>query len=148
MDYHHHHPTAIHPFFMLASMPSDMLMPERLIRRLLLLAHIPHHDATLLPCVRLLPCIRLLIPWLRAWHALIIRIVAPPALPIAIALNAIAASGAAAAREQPEEARGPTKRHGQPRPDIDIAPHGAVDVVVLERGVEGAGEGGVEDGGG
>lgn len=123
-------------------------MPEWLIRRLLLLAHVPHHDPVLLPRIApRLMCIRLLIARLRARHALVVRIVVPFPLSIAIPFDAITAARAAAAREQPEEARRPAKRHRQPRPDIDSASHRAVDVVVLERGVEGAGERGVQNSG-
>jgi len=119
-------------------------MPIRLIRRLLLFAHVPHHHPILLP-LRMMR-IRLLIPRLRARHPLIVRIVVPAALPIAIPFNAITAPGAAAAREQPEEPRRPAERHRQPRPDIDIASHRAMDVIVLERGVEPARERGVQNG--
>lgn len=127
-----------------ASVPSNILVPERLVRCLLLLAHVPHHDPVLLPRVppRLMR-IRLLIARLRARHALVIRIVVPSPLSIAIPFDAITAPRAAAAREQPEEARRPAKCHRHPCPDIDGASHGAVDVVVLERGVEGAGERGI-----
>lgn len=132
------------PFAQIVVTASDILMPIRLIRRLLLLAHVPHHHPILLP-LRMMR-IRLLIPRLRARHALIIRIVVPAPFPIAIPLDAITAPRAAAAREQPEEARRPTKRHRQPRPDIDIASHRAMDIIVLERGIKPAGERGVQDG--
>ncbi len=128
---------------MAAPVPSDILMPIRLIRRLLLLAHVPHHHPILLP-LRMMR-IRLLIPRLRARHAFIIRIVVPPTFSIAIPFNPITAPGAAAAREQPEEARRPAERHRQPRPDIDIASHRAMDVIVLESSIKPARERCVQD---
>jgi len=134
------------PDLVAAPVPSDILMPVRLIRRLLLLAHVPHHHPVLLP-LRMMR-IRLLIPRLRARHPLIVGIVVPPPLSIAIPLDAITAPGAAAAREQPEEARRPAERHRQPRPNIDIASHRAMDVIILERGVEPARERGVQNSGG
>lgn len=118
-------------------------MPIRLIRRLLLLAHVPHHHPILLP-LRMMR-IRLLIPRLRARHAFIIRIVIPPTFSIAIPFNPITAPGAAAAREQPEEARRPAERHRQPRPDIDIASHRAMDVIILESSIKPARERCVQD---
>ena len=67
---------------------------------------------------------------------------------VVVAFDAVGAAGAAAGAEEPKEAGGPGEEDGQPQQDVDVVAHDAVDVVFLQRVVEGPDEGGVEDGGG
>lgn len=108
-------------------------------------------------CRRLIPAIRLLLSIIRqptphrALHPLVIvRTIlsthAPSRGPVAVALDALAAPGAAARGEEPEEAAGEGERDADPDDDVDLVAERALDVVFLEGGVEGAGESGVEDG--
>ncbi len=65
---------------------------------------------------------------------------------IAVALDAVRATRAAARREEPEKPRGERKSHGEPDSDIDAVTKGAVDIVLRQSAVKGASECSVEDG--
>ena len=67
---------------------------------------------------------------------------------IAITLDLIAPTTAAAGTDEPEKARGEGEGDAEPGGDVDVLAEGAFDVVFIEGGVEGAGEGGVENCGG
>lgn len=67
---------------------------------------------------------------------------------VIVPLDPVAASTAAARADHPEEARGQRERDGEPDPDIHGLANVGVDLVLLERGIEGGDEGGVEDCGG
>jgi len=69
----------------------------------------------------------------------------PPRLAVTISLDPVAPTTAAATAEHPEEASAQRERHREPDVDVDAAAQIAMDVVFLQRAVEGAGEGGVED---
>ena len=128
-------------------------MPEGLISRLPLRAQISH----LMPPTTLRLTIRLT-AFKRTPHPLVIirRLLARAPTPatavfslviVTIPLDAIAPPAAAAGAEQPEEARGEGEGDAEPGGNVDAVAEGAVDVVFVEGGVEGACEGGVEDGG-
>lgn len=70
-----------------------------------------------------------------------------PAFPSAVIVpfDPVTTATAATGADQPEEARGEGEGYGEPDPDVDGAANIGVDLVLLERGVESADEGGVED---
>lgn len=80
-------------------------------------------------------------PHIRALHPLIIiRRVAPALAPtiIVVPLDTIAAAAATATTDEPEEARDEGEGDGEPDIDEYGSANVGVDLVFLERGVEGA----------
>lgn len=65
--------------------------------------------------------------------------------PVAVSLDPVAPSAAAARAEEPEEARGEGEGDADPHRDVNVVAEGAVDVVLCQRVVEGARQRGVED---
>ena len=95
--------------------------------------------------IRLPPLQRALYPLILI-RALLIGVLAPRGS-VAVSLDSIAASTAAARAEHPEEARAKGESDGEPGGDVDAVAEMAVDVIFGEGVVKGAGEDGVEDGG-
>ncbi len=109
-----------------------MLIPRVIHPRLLLLPiPLPPHQRALNPLILMRRVLEFLPP--------------VSAFVVVVPLDLVAAARAAARGDEPEEAATEGEGDGKPDGDVDGVPEGALDVVFLEGGVEGAREGGVED---
>ena len=133
-----------------------VLVPERLISRPPVPDIVQRHLRRLIPRPALISLLRrpvaLPAPQ-RALHPLVLvrALLVPEPAPggtVAVPLDLVAAPAAAARAEEPEETGGQGEEDAEPDGHVDAVAEGAVDVVFGQRVVEGARQGGVEDGGG
>ena len=129
-------------------------MPKRLIRRRPPIANvIQRHLGPLIARPALISLLRrsvalstpqrTLHPFILVWTLLIPKLA--PCRSVSVSLDPVTPSAAAARAEEPEETRGESEEDTEPDSHVNAVAEGAVDVVFLQRIVEGAGQGGVED---
>ena len=133
-----------------------ILMPERLIGRRSPIANvIQRHVRRLIARPALVSLLRrsvalstpqgTLHPFILVWALLIPELA--PCWSVSVSLDPVAPSAAAARAEEPEEARGEGEEDAEPDGHVNAVAEGAVNVVFLQRIIEGACQGSVEDGG-
>ena len=138
--YRHHHPLNILMSKRLIGRPSVSNVIQRHLRRLVawpaLISPLRRSRTLTTPQWTLHP---LILVW-----ALLIPEPAP-CWTVTISLDLVAPSAAAARAEEPEETRGEGEENTEPDRHVDAVAEGAVDVVFLQRIVEGARQSCVED---